>query len=751
MRGAFALLRIIAGLIAFLAAALVEPALSPCRAASEIVVTREDGKGGVPLYKASHALVIGIDAYENWPRLHNAIADAKAVAAELAAHGFEVTLKTDLKLRQLNWAIDDFIAEHGGEEDTRLVIWFAGHGHTLKKVYGSIEVHEGYLVPADALDTTDSFQMARSLFSMRRFGEHMREIRSKHVLAVFDSCFSGTIFQVARAGLAQTDFSRLERPVRQFITSGDADQTVGDDGFFRKLFIAALRGEEEQADFDRDGILTGEELGFFLKKRLGILGRQQTPQFGKMAEFGLDRGDIAFRIGPGGSGPGSGQKAAMSEAARVWNYIKDSDEPAVITAFLDLFGKQSPELQELASKRLTAVRGMKEQASRPTSRPEVRKGEVTHTWSWSPSVVNDGNWWLKATRIPSVWPLVATRAANAEHRRTRIALVGRGSILEHRDIAAPAFWGGKREASESARLPPYCDAGRKTHLAGVLAGGAGGEDGINGVLPKRIVDDVIITTDLLLAYPEAPSGTAPARVTMAIDEFAEIAKYVKSVTESSAGNTVVLLTDSYVGLQSIMQQARIAALPEEELRELVIRNMLLEQSKVVGRLAKAYGPRVLFVSPAGDQSTSYDTVDAVWSSIYNYTALNREPDARAGGNFLVVETLDRDGTRPPFSNRGGHVAAPGIDIMSTSAASQTAYGLCSSTVTSAGVVAGIAAMIWDLNPALTSTQIKQALRESALPPLNAGDAPRVDAMAAVNWLSKKGLAASSPSLEKARP
>ena len=45
----------------------------------------------VKLYGASHALVIGIDAYTGgWPRLSNAVNDARAVAEELRRQGFQV-------------------------------------------------------------------------------------------------------------------------------------------------------------------------------------------------------------------------------------------------------------------------------------------------------------------------------------------------------------------------------------------------------------------------------------------------------------------------------------------------------------------------------------------------------------------------------------------------------------------------------------------------------------------------------------
>ncbi len=49
------------------------------------------------LYGASHALVIGIDNYSaGWPRLSNAVKDARLVAQALEVRGFEVTLLTNV-------------------------------------------------------------------------------------------------------------------------------------------------------------------------------------------------------------------------------------------------------------------------------------------------------------------------------------------------------------------------------------------------------------------------------------------------------------------------------------------------------------------------------------------------------------------------------------------------------------------------------------------------------------------------------
>ena len=246
----------------------------------------------VALYNQSKALVIGIDDYrEGWPRLSNAVKDARLVAAALEKKGFEVEIKTDLNYRDLETALKEFFILQGDDPDACLFVWFAGHGHTMNG--------EGYLIPADAPRPDAGARFKLKALSMRRFGQWVREARSKHVLAVFDSCFSGTVFKSSRSRPPSAVTRATALPVRQFITSGDADQEVLDDGRFRKLFIRAIDGEEP-ADFNRDGYLTGSELGMYLTDRItNLTGSRQTPRYGKLLDEDYDRGDFVFLLAGG--------------------------------------------------------------------------------------------------------------------------------------------------------------------------------------------------------------------------------------------------------------------------------------------------------------------------------------------------------------------------------------------------------------------------------------------------------------------
>ena len=83
-------------------------------------------------------------------------------------------------------------------------------------------------------------------------GEYTRGANALHILSAFDLCFAGTVFNIGRAKPPPAITRATTRPVRQFLTSGDAGQEVSDDGTFRKLFILATNGEIA-ADANRDG------------------------------------------------------------------------------------------------------------------------------------------------------------------------------------------------------------------------------------------------------------------------------------------------------------------------------------------------------------------------------------------------------------------------------------------------------------------------------------------------------------------
>jgi formylglycine-generating enzyme required for sulfatase activity len=286
----------------------------------------------VRLYSNSHALVIGIDNYTNgWPRLSNAVKDAQLIERELRGRGFNVQLKTNLAAGALEEALENFFIDKGADPNARLLVWFAGHGHT--------ERGKGYLVPADGpLPQKDTRGFRRKALSMRRIGDMVRDADAKHVLAVFDSCFAGTVFESARTAPPPAITRVTTQPVRQFLTSGDAGQTVADDGKFRRLFIEALQGKRS-ADANADGYLTASELGLYLTDSISnYTSNKQTPHYGKLRDPDFDRGDFVFKMASLGRvaarvAPGGGMTAEVA----FWQSIKDSGNPAMFEEFLRQF------------------------------------------------------------------------------------------------------------------------------------------------------------------------------------------------------------------------------------------------------------------------------------------------------------------------------------------------------------------------------------------------------------------------------
>lgn len=294
------------------------------------------------LYGPSYALVIGIDNYTNgWPRLSNAVKDAERVAKALEGRGFDVTVLKNVTGDQLRLALRKFYAIKGAEADARLFVWYSGHGHT--------EQGEGYLVPADApLPGNPEFRF--SALHMRDFSGLVRLAQAKHAMAIFDSCFAGTVFNVQRSKPPAAITRATVKPVRQFLTSGDADQQVSDDGTFSRLFIDALE-DSARADANKDGYVTGSELGIYMETRVtNLTNGQQTPRSGKLRDPRYDGGDFVFVLPQATplqtakavpkAEPATPQTVGPSEAAldlEFWNAIKDSANPGDYQAYLDAF------------------------------------------------------------------------------------------------------------------------------------------------------------------------------------------------------------------------------------------------------------------------------------------------------------------------------------------------------------------------------------------------------------------------------
>lgn len=152
----------------------------------------------------------------------------------------------------------------------------------------------GYIVPSDAPNPhQDEPGFLAKAMDMQQIEVYAKRIQSKHALFVFDSCFSGSLFALSRAAPESITYKTTE-PVRQFITAGSAKEPVPDESIFRQQFIAALQGD---GDINNDGYVTGEELGYFLQDTVVNYSKgTQHPQYGKIRDPHLDKGDFVFKV-----------------------------------------------------------------------------------------------------------------------------------------------------------------------------------------------------------------------------------------------------------------------------------------------------------------------------------------------------------------------------------------------------------------------------------------------------------------------
>ena len=246
----------------------------------------------LPLYSGYHALVVGCGGYnKGWPRLPNPLQDARDIAEMLEQIGWDVNLLLDPDWASLRKALNSLITGPGRDKDKAILVWFSGHGHTLAEADGS---DLGYIVPIDAPDPDrDEMGFMEHAISMREIETVARRIQSKHVMMVFDSCFSGAIFQLSRAKPPPFIQEKVTRPVRQFLTAGNKDEKVPDKSLFKTVFVQGVR--DLDADRNRDGYVTGQELGAYLQEEVVNYSRKaQHPQYGKINNPKLDKGDFVL-------------------------------------------------------------------------------------------------------------------------------------------------------------------------------------------------------------------------------------------------------------------------------------------------------------------------------------------------------------------------------------------------------------------------------------------------------------------------
>jgi len=346
---------------------------------TQLWVQDKDGNR-IELYKESCALLIGIDDYTaGWPDLSGVAKDIEDLKKALDKNGFQVTVTRNPDRAKLIGAIESFMSKFGREPENRLFFYFAGHGHTIKLATG---VEMGYIVPADAPNpNVDEPGFKDKAIDMQQFESFAQRIECKHVLFMFDSCFSGSIFALSRGGVPEVISYKTAMPVRQFMTSGSAEELVPDKSIFKSEFISGIEGA---ADTDKDGYVTGTELGEHLLKQVVSYSRgSQHPQYGKIRNPLLDKGDYVFILKKGPPTPQRVDVLLPSPEMELefWRTVKESNNAQGYEAYLKKFPNGL--FSELAQQRLKEIRELgratdKEQrvGKKPALTEAIEKQEI---------------------------------------------------------------------------------------------------------------------------------------------------------------------------------------------------------------------------------------------------------------------------------------------------------------------------------------------------------------------------------------
>ncbi len=209
-------------------------------------------------FVTSHALLVGIDAYENQiPQLTTAVNDANALAKTLESlHNYQVKTLTDQKatrsnlLDELNPDQADSWASQLGPDD-RAIFYFAGHGLAEQGDDGPA----GYLLPQDAhkdqsnsgaeieIEVDDPSKLDRlerenNFLEMSRLYKQLANLPCRHMLIILDCCFAGAMrwatikkraIQIPPKTIHRQRYQHyIQSPAWQLLTSAAYDQKALD-------------------------------------------------------------------------------------------------------------------------------------------------------------------------------------------------------------------------------------------------------------------------------------------------------------------------------------------------------------------------------------------------------------------------------------------------------------------------------------------------------------------------------------------
>lgn len=235
---------------------------------------------------------IGINGYQRWPRLDNAVHDARAALAAFERLGFERAAEPLYDEAATADAIRRLVTDQLSRlhKNDSLVVFFAGHGHTTTQTFHDGEsIKTGYVIPVDG--DPPEVSGARWL-RLDSWLSDIARLPVKHLLVFLDACHSGiALGALIKWRGPQQDSGALEclarRRSRKVITSALDDQRAMDGGTQsgHSLFTQCLLDGLDGGIAPPGTLVTGSQIGLYLQQRVASFpGSGQTPDFGALEQ-----------------------------------------------------------------------------------------------------------------------------------------------------------------------------------------------------------------------------------------------------------------------------------------------------------------------------------------------------------------------------------------------------------------------------------------------------------------------------------
>ncbi|MCB0570527.1 MAG: caspase family protein [Phaeodactylibacter sp.] len=233
-----------------------------------------------PQRAVNYILAIGIDDYEYWDKLHNAVKDADTFVNVLTQQ-YQFDTENVIRLFDRD-ATEDKIRDSIRTLKRRitandnLILYYSGHGHYDK------DFDEGHWVPVDARPDSSGRYISNSDII-----KWINAIEAQHILLVIDSCFSGSLV-VRKRSTAMDEQYRSRRIISSGRLEAVSDGLPGHNSPFAEGVITYLKKNTKEA-------LNTTELVQRIKEY--VAGKaNQSPVEGRVQNSADENGEFVFHL-----------------------------------------------------------------------------------------------------------------------------------------------------------------------------------------------------------------------------------------------------------------------------------------------------------------------------------------------------------------------------------------------------------------------------------------------------------------------